>query len=255
MSYSDEMSSAAPVHDGGEPPPASNEGARRRRRRRRALLPVAVIVVLAVAAYTAWQYYGTGVVAEQRHEGIRAEIREGWEQPTVSDVLGPEAAAPVLGEPLGLVRIPRFGREYEIPLIEGVRSGDLGKGIGHFSGAAPGQIGNVALVAHRVTQGKPFTRLSELRRGDRVIIETADATYTYLLDTSPKDLVLPFTQSWVLDPVPIPPRGQAPPGMPRFSSPEPTRALLTLTTSSEPFSADERMVAFGHLTKVTPKPL
>ena len=248
MSYSGVMGSAAPAQDGAGSSPATT-------RRGRWLVPLIAVALLAVAAYTVWQYYGTGVVAEQRHEGIRAEIREGWKHPTVGDVLGPEAAAPVLGEPLGLVRIPRFGREYEIPLIEGVRGSDLGKGIGHFSGAAPGQIGNVALVAHRVTQGKPFSRLSELRPGDRIIIETADATYTYRLDTDPDDLVLPFTESWVLDPVPIPPPGQAPPGMPRLDSSQQTRALLTLTTSSEPFSADERLVAFGHLTKVTPKPL
>lgn len=245
------MSSAAPAQDEREQATGSGTGPRRRRM----VVSLVVLAALAGAAYAGWRYYGTGVVAQQRHEDIRAEIREGWKQPTVSDVLGPEAAVPAPGEPLGLVRIPRFGRQYEIPLVEGVRTSDLSKGIGHFSGAAPGQIGNVALVAHRVMQGKPFSRLEELRRGDRIIIETADTTYTYRLDTDPDDLVLPFSESWVLDPVPVPPRGQAPPGMPKLDSAAPTRALLTLTTSSEPFSADERAVAFGHLTKVTAKPL
>ena len=96
--------------------------------------------------------------------------------------------------------------------------------------------------------------MPDLRPGDEVIVETADATYTYVLDTDPNDLNVPFTQNWVIDQVPVPPEGQSPPpGMPTFESTQPTEAIITLTTCSELFHTDNRLVAFGHLVSTTPK--
>jgi sortase A len=157
------------------------------------------------------------------------------------------------GTAVGLVRLPRFGSAYEVPLIEGVRGGDLSRGIGHFPGAGPGQIGNFALAGYMVTHGEPFRLLPDLVPGDKVIVETSDAVYTYVLDTKPQDLVVPFTQAWVIDPVPVAPKGDAPPGMPKFDSTTPTEPIITLTTSSELFHTDDRLVAFGHLSATTPK--
>jgi sortase A len=140
-------------------------------------------------------------------------------------------------------------------MIEGVRDSDLAQGIGHFPGTGPGQIGNFALAAHRVTHGEPFRHLPDLRPGDEIIVETADAIYRYVLDTDPNDLVVPFTDGWVLQPVPAPPEGESPPpGMPDFDgSAIPDRAIITLTTCSELFHTDDRMVAFGHLASTVPK--
>ena len=79
----------------------------------------------------------------------------------------------------------------------------LARGFGHFPKRAhPGEVGNYALAGHRVTHGEPLRRMPELRPGDSVIVETADATYTYRLDTNPNHLIVPFTGTWVLDPLP-----------------------------------------------------
>jgi sortase A len=231
---------------------------RRRRRGRGQLIGFCVALALlltgvSLLAYVGWQYWGTDYVAKKKQAEIRTELRDRWEHPTVGDVLGPEAAAPRQGSAEALVRIPRFGTSYEVPLIEGVRDSDLEKGIGHFPGTGPGQVGNFALAAHRITHGEPFRDMPDLRPGDEVIIETSDATYTYVLDTNPNDLVVPFTESWVIDQVPVPPEGEAPPGMPTFDSSRPKKALITLTTCSELFHTDNRLVAFGHLVSTTPK--
>ncbi len=219
-----------------------------------ALAGVALVLTgLGMLAHVGWQYVGTDMVAERRQAVLKQEIRERWQQPTVGDVLGPEAPL-AQGSASALIRIPRFGRDFEVPLIEGVRDADLEQGVGHFAGAGPGQIGNFAVAAYQVTHGQPFHDLPELRPGDRIIVETSTATYTYAVDTDADDLVVPFTATWVIDPVPQPPAGQAPPGMPAFETPEaPTQALITLTTSAELFHADERLVAFGHLAAITPK--
>ena len=228
----------------------------RRGRGRLIGLSVALALVLTgvgILAYVGWQYWGTDYVSKKKQAEIRTELRERWAYPTLGDVLGPAVAAPVQGQAQALVRIPRFGTGYEMPVIEGVRDSDLARGIGHFPGTGPGQIGNFALTAHRVTHGEPFRDLPDLRRGDEVIVETSDATYTYELDTNPNDLVVPFDQSWVIDQVPVAPEGEAPRGMPTFSSPRPAVPLITLTTCSELFHTDDRLVAFGHLVTTTPE--
>ncbi|MBA2698402.1 MAG: class E sortase [Nocardioidaceae bacterium] len=235
---------------------ATTDQTERRRRGRLVAVLAGVALVLAglsMMAYVGWQYVGTDINAERSQAVLKQEIRERWQQPTVGDVLGPQASLPQ-GSAAALIRIPRFGDDYEMPLIEGVRDQDLRQGVGHFAGAGPGQIGNFALAAHQVTHGQPFHNLPLLRPGDKVIVETSDATYTYVLDTDPDDLVVPFTETWVISPVPQPPAGEAPPGMPTFETPDaPTKAVITLTTSSEPFHTDERLVAFGHLVASSPK--
>jgi sortase A len=213
-----------------------------------------VLVGVMMLANVGWQYWGTDIAAKRKHADLRAEIHARWDYPTVADLLGPQSASASLGSADALVRIPAFGPDYEVPIIEGVRDSDLNRGVGHFPGTGPGQIGNFALAAHRVTNGEPFRDLPDLRPGDTVIIETADATYTYVLDTNPNDLEVPFSSGWVIDAVPVAPEGEAPPGMPTFeSSTIPSEAILTLTTCSELFHTDNRLVAFGHLATTTPK--
>ncbi len=215
---------------------------------------VLILCGLAMWGYVAWQYYGTDVLAKNRQSDVRDRILARWKYPTVSDVLGPQSSATQLGDADALVRITAFGADYEVPLVEGVRDEDLGNGIGHFPGAGPGQIGNFALVGHQETNGEPFRDLETLAPGDMVIVETGDATYTYELDTDPNDLVLPFTDSWVIESVPIAPEGEAPPGMSTFDlNTRPTEAILTLTSSSELFHTDTRLIGFGHLVSTTPK--
>lgn len=110
-----------------------------------------------------------------------------------------------------------------------------------------GERGNYVLAAHRITNGEPFADFPQLREGDLVEIETVDATYTYVLDTGGVDLVVPFTDAWVLDPSPVNPAGGTQP---------PDAAgdrLITLVTCSEIFHTDNRSVAFGHLVERVPK--
>jgi sortase A len=223
---------------------------------RSAVLFVGILCVLtgtAMLGYLGWEKLGSDVVASHRQSGVLADLEARWRIPTVDDVLGPQAAIAPLGTADAILWVPRFGPDYEVPIIEGVRGQDLAAGVGHFPGAGPGQVGNYALAGHRSTYGEPFRDLATLRPGDTVIVETAQARYTYQIDTNPNRLVVPLSQSWVIDPVPVAPGKQAPPGMPVFDSSEPTEALITLTSSSEAFHQNDRMVAFGHLVSTDPQ--
>jgi sortase A len=195
---------------------------------------VFLVVGVGLLGWVGWQYFGTGVVSNQQMDKGQDALREQWRTPSAT-------AKPTTGKPLFLIRIPKFGADWQKPIVEGVDADDLARGIGHYPQTQlPGQPGNFALAGHRVTHGSPFRKLLDLRKGDQVIIETAEAVYTYELDSSPRDLTVPPTDTWVLDPVP-------------GKSQTPTRSIITLTTCQDLFHSPDRSVAFGQLVKVSKK--
>lgn len=195
---------------------------------------------LALLGWFLWQLFGTNVIAKRHQEQLTTAWIKGA---TLDPRFIPE------GEVSALIRIPRFGDDYVIPVLEGVGDRELSRGYGHFTDTAhPGQVGNYALAGHRVTHGEPLRRMPELRPGDEVIVETVKHTFTYELTTDPNDLVVPFTAGWVLDPLPDNPRrGGAEPAQ------RPGQRLITLTTCSELFHTDNRMIAFGVLAQTADK--
>ena len=137
------------------------------------------------------------------------------------------------GKPFAFIRIPRFGAKWRFAIVQGTGLPQLALGPGHVPGTAlPGQNGNFAVAAHRVTAGNPFYRLNDLRRGDKVMIETAAATYTYQVTTT--ELVLPDDTA-VLDPAPGHPRQH------------PSKAMITLITCDPPWTGTHRIIVFGSL--------
>jgi len=197
---------------------------------------------LAVLGWYGWQVWGTTWQAKQEHREIVRAVEARWADAADTD----EVAGWPAEDVLAVVRVPRFGDDWAVPLLAGTGSPALSSGLGHFSGTAkPGQVGNFAVAGHRVTHGEPLRRMPDLRAGDEVVVETADAVHTYVLDTDGDDLSVPFTRTWVLDDVPTNPRrgGVQPP------SQEPGQQLITLTTCAELFHTDERLVAFGHLVE------
>ena len=214
-----------------------------------------ILAGLGLLGYVGWQFWGTNWVSKKNQREITSALEQDW-----ASGHGKKPKFVPKGQASALIRIPKFGRKYVVPVLEGAPDGTispdiLAKGYGHFQTggvggakvAYPGDVGNYAVAAHRVTHGEPLRHMPDLRPGDKVIVETVDATYTYVLDTNPNDLVIPFTGIWVLDPLPVNPNG----------GPEPKRGqgqrLITLTTCSEIFHTDNRMIAFGHLVSSSRK--
>lgn len=192
-----------------------------------------------------WQFWGTNWVAHREQGQATKALTSRWEQGGTN--LAPKYVPK--GEASALIRVPRFGKSYVVPAFEGVATDVLAKGFGHFADSAdPGQVGNYALAAHRVTHGEPLRRMPDLRPGDEVIVETVDVSYVYRLDTDPEKLIVPFTGVWVLEPLPQNPQaGGVQPAQ------RPGQRLITLTTCSEIFHTDDRMIAFGHLVRTAKK--
>ena len=214
-----------------------------RRRQRPSVLTVLGVVLLvsglACLGWVGYQFVGTDVVAQRSYGRETQGLRSQWKaRPPAASKPRAEASMldPVPGTAVALLRIPRFGADYEVPVVAGTALADLAHGVGHYdSTAAPGEIGNFALAGHRITHGQPFAKLLTLQKGDQVVVETRQAVFTYVMDTSPRDLTVKDTASWVLDPVPDKPGAR------------PTQALITLTTCQDLFHSPDRSIGFGHL--------
>jgi sortase A len=197
----------------------------------------------ALLAYVGWQLYGTNIISERRQQEAVSQLEENWQE---ADGASFDKKVK-LGDATALIRIPRFGSDYVMPVFEGVADDVLARGYGRFEdSASAGGKGNYALAAHRVTHGEPLRDMPKLRPGDEVIVETRDHVYTYVLDTNPNKLVVTFRDIWVVAPDPKNPRpgGVNPADHPR---------LITLTTCAELFHTDDRMISFGHLVEKVSK--
>jgi sortase A len=216
--------------------------------RRGAPFWVGVVLIaagLAVLGYVGWQFFGTNVVSHHKQQQLVDQTHRAWSQGQSTSIKGKGVQ---LKGAEALIRIPRFGKDYVVPVQRGVGDQVLAEGFGHFTrSAGPGQVGNYALAAHRVTHGEPLRNMPELRPGDKVVVETQKRTYTYRLDTDPNRLIVPFTSIWVISPLPAnPQQGGVQPVQ------RPGQRLITLTTCSELFHTDNRMIAFGHLVGSRP---
>jgi sortase A len=201
---------------------------------------VLIVAGLAILGWLAWQFWGTNWVSERRQADVASALEESWTD-------GQDTASTDFGRATAILHVPRFGEDYAVPVMEGSTDEVLAAGIGHMEDTADaGEVGNYVLAGHRVTHGEPFADLPEVEAGDLVYVETRTATYTYELDLGGTDLIVPFTDSWVLGDRPRNPDG----------GPEPPAGkgnrLITLLTCSEIFHTDNRNVVFGHLIDKSP---
>ena len=189
-----------------------------------------------VLCWAAWQQYLSNWWSLHRQDQVVGQLEEAWEHGASDgtvDAGGSTAAA--------VVRVPRFGAEYAVPVVEGTSDDALAVGLGHVSSSAgPGERGNFALAGHRIGHGEPLRDLPALEPGDEVVVENSDAVHTYVVDTDPADLDVHDTDTWVVDERPVnpDPDGAGPVADPR---------LLTLVTCTDLFHSDDRTAVFGHL--------
>ncbi|MFC6984497.1 class E sortase [Streptomyces cirratus] len=209
-------------------------------------LTAGTLIVLFVAYLLLW----TGVRADRAMDGEVARLHERWSAPAAPpQATGPAPPAPATapdppaslaeGRAFAEMYVPRFGADWNKPVLEGTGPEPLKKGLGHYPRSArPGETGNFAVAGHRRTYGDPFKDVPELRPGDAVIIKDAVAWYTYTVRAEPLR-VLP-TETGVVDPVPQ--------GSP-FSAPG---RYLTLTTCEPEWGHSHRLVVWAELTGTRP---
>ena len=205
-----------------------------RRHRQRALTAFGVALILSglgFLGYVGWQYYGTDVLSKQKQATVKNGLVLNWDKG-------------IDGDAIGLLRVPRFGKDYEVPIVPGFDPTALAKGVGWYKkGAEPGQIGNFAIAGHRVTHGEPFRDFHNLRRGDKVVVETRTQIFTYVLRQNGDAITVDFTVTWPLQAVPV--RGK--------QNVRPTKPVLTMLTCAELFHTRNRNVVLGDLVSTVDK--
>ena len=138
------------------------------------------------------------------------------------------------GKGFAFMHIPRLGKSYSVPVVEGVSLDDLAKGVGHYPKTAlPGEVGNFAVAGHRATHGEPFAYLDEVRKGDAVVVETQDGLVRLRRSTAPRSCSRPTPGSSSR--------------CPASRTPSPTERLITLTTCNPRWASTERLIVWGHL--------
>lgn len=202
------------------------------------LMLTAGAVVLLFVVYTLW---GTGIQTAQAQDQLLDDLEsefsaEGGQ--VDEDASGTELE---LGDAYGILRIPRFGVDWEWVVVEGVEEEDLKNGPGHYpDSVVPGEIGNFAIAAHRSGHGWPFGDFPELRVGDLIEVVTREGTFIYELDNAPNGdpdgNKISIHDTWVVDPVPGEPEGT-----------EPAARRITLTTCWPEVGSSHRMYATGLL--------
>jgi sortase A len=220
------------------------------------LITIGVVTLL----YVVWQLWLGDMIYGAERNQTGQEMSQTWAQeyatpaptPDSTPTEEPATADPVAVEPVilpepadaetfAVMRIPRFGADYAVPMAGGVtRARTLDPiGIGHYPGTSmPGEVGNFAVAAHRTTWGKPFNRIAELHVGDAIVIETPGGWYTYRFRTL--EYVTPDTVEVLL---PVPQEANIPAG---------TR-YMTMTSCSPMYSLAERIVAFSVFDSFTPR--
>jgi sortase A len=249
--------------DIGRAPRARGRKSVRKRRRRVSIVGVVgeILITAGVVTllYVGWQLWVGDIIYSAERNATGQELSQTWAEeyappaatptptPTEEGVAAPVTAAPVIlpqpadAERFAVMRIPRFGADYSVPIAGGIsRERTLDPiGIGHYPGTdMPGEIGNFAVAAHRTTWGRPFNRIAELRVGDAIVIETPVGWYTYRFRTL--EYVTPDSVDVLL---PVPQAMGVPAGT----------AYMTMTSCSPMYSLAERIVAYSVFDSFTPR--
>ncbi|KIZ19417.1 class E sortase [Streptomyces natalensis] len=242
---------ATPAKAAAEPPPAPTSRLEARRAARAAKESLSLIVSRAVGEvfitlgvlmllFVTYQLWWTNVMAGEEAGGAATTLQHEW------DKGGGEKKNLAVGERFGIIYIPKL--DVKAPIAEGVdKHNVLDHGmVGHYdksSGiktAMPwDKKGNFALAAHRNTHGEPFRYINRLTKGDKIVVETQSAYYTYEMES-----VLPQTSpsnTSVIGPVP-PGSGFTGPGR-----------YITLTTCTPEFTSTFRMIVWGKMVDERPR--
>ncbi|MEO7348649.1 MAG: class E sortase [Terrimesophilobacter sp.] len=232
-----------------EPVPVTRRAlTRTRRRERRRLSVMGVLGEVFVTAgvlvflFLGWQLWLNDIIVGDQQNHVAASLAESWDAGNTN--VNQESKPVDFGEPavtatpkedatFAVLYVPRFGSDWAREVAEGIGvRAVLNTGrIGHYpTTQLPGQLGNVALAAHRLAYGAPFRDIDQLQLGDKLYIKTQDGYYTY----SFRNLEYVGPQGvGVLEPVPQRVGDTA------------TESLLTIMSCNPKYSVAERLIAYS----------
>ena len=224
--------------------------------------------------YAGWLVWGTSFNTHRAQDAASDALTSQWSKHTPNPVVsgnfvpGKDYADHTVygdGDAMLKMRIPRLGSDWEWVMFNGTELSNLAKGPGHYiNTASVGGVGNFASAGHRGGYAAPYEHLDLLQPCDKIIYETSNAVYTYMVlgagDSQvpscipeqvrktlvgdyrvvPGTTVVSPTDVTVVDPVPN-------------STQKATVPLTTLTTCNPQWGNYERLIVHGVLTNVESK--
>ena len=199
---------------------------------------------LVVLLFVAYQLVWTNYEAHKATASVTNDLRDSWDRPDPTGAGSSQTRGPKkvdFGKGFAFLHIPRLGKNWTIPVVEGVSLPDLATGVGHYPKTAqPG--GDRELRGGRAPgHQRRAVRLPGQggKVGDSLVVETRTSWFTYVVDRT--KIVSP-TSVWVLEPVP---------GKPKARSR--SEQLITLTTCNPRWASTERLIVFGHSSETRAK--
>jgi sortase A len=222
------------------------------------LITVGLIMLL----FVVYELWVTNIFAQEKQHNVHNALEKEWangDDPLVTGKLtlpgGKQGTIPT-GTGIANLYIPRLGNDYHFTIVQGTDDASLEKGPGHYvNSALPGEVGDFAVAGHRVGKGEPFLNLDHLRPGDTIVVETRSAWYIYAVkgnvqtgdltdkgtDAIPGREIVSPSDTTVIAPVPDHPGAT------------PTEKMITLTTCHPKFTASQRMILHGVLSRAVPR--
>lgn len=189
-------------------------------------------------------YYWKNVLAPSETDGLlqqqASQVQSSWDA-NKTTIKKTEPVSNKQGDVIGVLHIPRWGKNHSVPIVNGTTDPVLKKGVGRYMDSAiPGEIGNLAIAGHRSGDPQPFRHLLELEKGDLVIVETPIATYTYKVTKDANQTTLQAKDGgWVIHA----------PEVKDYAN----KKTITLTTCTHLYRSSDRSVLFGELVETVPK--
>ena len=182
------------------------------------VLMVSGVLLIADAGITmAWQEPISAFTSGREQSQLEAAI----EDPPKRVV----ARRPLKGDAIARLRFPSLDKSFYV--VEGVDPETLRKGPGHNpKSPLPGERGTTHIAGHRTTYGAPFRNIDRLKRGDDIVLEMPDGTFTYRVE---KTKIVEPTDLSVLDKVSF--------------------DRVVLTACHPLYSAAQRIVVFGRFVR------
>ncbi len=213
------------------------------------LITAGVVVLL----FVAWQLWIGDMIYGAQNNAEGDNLSREWSTVEPTNVPVPPETEPGNYEPVileqpgdaevfGILRVPRFGDDFQVRIAGGTsRSRTLDTiGIGHYQDTQmPGEVGNFAIAAHRTTYGgAPFYDIDKLQIGDPIIVETEVGWYVYRFRS------MEYVPPSAIDVVaPVPQNTNAPDG----------ERYLTMTSCYPIHTSNARIIGYSVFESFTPR--
>ncbi len=200
------------------------------------LMQAGVLLLIDVAVTLAWQEPVSALLAARQQDRLERQLDELLAASAPAEGTAAAASSPPRprgfrpgeGSAFGRIEMPTLGRDYV--MVEGIDTGTLRKGPGHYPQTAlPGQGRTVAVAGHRTTYLAPFRTIDDLERGDRMALTMPYGRFTYRVE---KSKIVQPDDTWVIRDV--------------------THERLVLTACHPLYSAEQRIVVFARLARAKP---